>query len=92
MKWESPRGPISIDPATRDIVQNVYIRRVEKVGNKIVNVEFDKVANVKDPHAQITAALRSYEFPDGAIARSPHPSYSRHIHSAHSRASGNRAL
>jgi branched-chain amino acid transport system substrate-binding protein len=49
MKWESPRGPISIDPATRDIVQNVYIRRVEKVGNDIVNVEFDTVANVKDP-------------------------------------------
>jgi len=49
MKWESPRGPVSIDPATRDIVQNVYIRRVEKVGNNIVNVEFDTVPNVKDP-------------------------------------------
>ena len=49
MKWESPRGPISIDPATRDIVQTVYIRRVEKVGSNIVNVEFDKVENVKDP-------------------------------------------
>jgi branched-chain amino acid transport system substrate-binding protein len=49
MKWESPRGPISIDPVTRDIVQTVYIRRVEKVGNAIVNVEFDKVENVKDP-------------------------------------------
>ena len=49
MKWESPRGPISIDPETRDIVQNVYIRKVEKVGNNIVNVEFDKVENVKDP-------------------------------------------
>ena len=49
MKWESPRGPISIDPATRDIVQNIYIRRVEKVGNNIVNVEFDTVPNVKDP-------------------------------------------
>src|SRR5690349_15588954 len=49
MKWESPRGPISIDPATRDIVQNVYIRRVEKVGNAIVNVEFETIANVKDP-------------------------------------------
>jgi branched-chain amino acid transport system substrate-binding protein len=49
MKWESPRGPISIDPATRDIVQNVYIRKVEKVGNNIVNVEFDTVPNVKDP-------------------------------------------
>ena len=49
MKWESPRGPISIDPETRDIVQNVYIRRVEKVGGKIVNVEFDTVKAVKDP-------------------------------------------
>jgi branched-chain amino acid transport system substrate-binding protein len=49
MKWESPRGPISIDPATRDIVQNVYIRKVEKVGGNIVNVEFDTVPNVKDP-------------------------------------------
>jgi len=49
MKWESPRGPITIDPATRDIVQNVYIRKVEKVGNNIVNVEFDTVPNVKDP-------------------------------------------
>jgi branched-chain amino acid transport system substrate-binding protein len=49
MAWESPRGPISIDPQTRDIVQTVYIRRVEKVGDHLVNVEFDKVANVKDP-------------------------------------------
>jgi len=49
MKWESPRGPISIDPDTRDIIQTVYIRRVEKVGGNIQNVEFDKVANVKDP-------------------------------------------
>jgi branched-chain amino acid transport system substrate-binding protein len=49
MKWESPRGPISIDPATRDIVQNVYIRRVEMAGGDMRNVEFDKVENVKDP-------------------------------------------
>jgi branched-chain amino acid transport system substrate-binding protein len=49
MAWESPRGPISIDPETRDIVQTVYIRRVEKVGDRLVNVEFDKVADVKDP-------------------------------------------
>ena len=49
MKWESPRGPISIDPATRDIIQTVYIRKVEKVGGAIVNVDFDKVENVKDP-------------------------------------------
>jgi branched-chain amino acid transport system substrate-binding protein len=49
MKWESPRGPVAIDPETRDIVQNVYIRRVDKVGGQLVNVEFDKVENVKDP-------------------------------------------
>ena len=49
MAWESPRGPMSIDPETRDVVQTVYIRRVEKVGGQLVNVEFDKVENVKDP-------------------------------------------
>ena len=49
MAWESPRGPISIDADTRDIIQTVYIRRVEKVGDKIQNVEFDKIENVKDP-------------------------------------------
>ncbi|HUL93680.1 MAG TPA: ABC transporter substrate-binding protein [Burkholderiales bacterium] len=49
MKWESPRGPISIDPETRDVVQTVYIRRVEKVGGQLVNVEIDKIENVKDP-------------------------------------------
>jgi branched-chain amino acid transport system substrate-binding protein len=49
MSWESPRGPMSIDPETRDVVETVYIRRVEKVDGKIVNVEFDKVENAKDP-------------------------------------------
>ncbi len=49
MKWESPRGPISIDPETRDIVQNVYIRKVEKVGGRVENVEFDTIKDVKDP-------------------------------------------
>jgi branched-chain amino acid transport system substrate-binding protein len=49
MAWESPRGPMSIDPATRDVVQTVYMRRVEKVGGQVVNVEFDKIENVKDP-------------------------------------------
>ena len=49
MKWESPRGPISIDPETRDIVQTAYIRRVEKAGTSTLNVEFDKIENVKDP-------------------------------------------
>jgi len=49
MKIDSPRGPITIDPATRDVVQTVYIRRVEKVGNELYNIEFDKFADVKDP-------------------------------------------
>jgi branched-chain amino acid transport system substrate-binding protein len=49
MSWVSPRGPISIDPQTRDIIQTVYIRKVEKVDGKLVNVVFDKVEKVKDP-------------------------------------------
>jgi branched-chain amino acid transport system substrate-binding protein len=49
MKWESPRGPVSIDPKTRDIIQTVYIRKVEKVDGKLVNVDIDKIENVKDP-------------------------------------------
>src|SRR5687767_1890602 len=49
LKWDSPRGPMMIDAETRDVVQDVYIRRVEKVGNELVNVPFDKVPMVKDP-------------------------------------------
>src|SRR5829696_958669 len=49
LSWTSPRGPISIDPQTRDIVQNVYVRKVEKVGGELYNVEFATVPNVKDP-------------------------------------------
>ena len=49
MHWQSPRGPISIDPKTRDIVQAVYIRKVEKVDGKLLNVVIDKIPNVKDP-------------------------------------------
>ncbi|QJR11437.1 hypothetical protein DSM104443_02513 [Usitatibacter rugosus] len=49
MKLASPRGAIMIDPATRDIVQTVYVRKVEKRGNSYYNVEFDKIADVKDP-------------------------------------------
>jgi len=48
MKWESPRGPISIDPETRDIVQNIYIRKVEKVDGEPYNVEFQTFDAVKD--------------------------------------------
>ncbi|HEY8268080.1 MAG TPA: ABC transporter substrate-binding protein, partial [Xanthobacteraceae bacterium] len=46
LKWTSPRGQILIDPETRDVVETIYIRRVQKVGNNLVNVEFDKVDNV----------------------------------------------
>jgi branched-chain amino acid transport system substrate-binding protein len=49
MKWESPRGPVSIDPETRDIINPVYIRRVEKVNGEVQNVEIAKFDGVKDP-------------------------------------------
>ena len=49
MAWESPRGPISIDPETRDIVQNIYIRKLEKVDRELYNVEFQTFDAVKDP-------------------------------------------
>jgi branched-chain amino acid transport system substrate-binding protein len=49
MAWESPRGPISIDPQTRDIVQNIYIRKVEKVNGQLYNMEFATYEAVKDP-------------------------------------------
>jgi branched-chain amino acid transport system substrate-binding protein len=49
MKWESPRGPISIDPETREIIQNIYIGKVEKVQGELYNVEFATFEAVKDP-------------------------------------------
>ncbi len=49
MAWESQRGPMAIDPETRDVVQNIYIRRVEKVGGVPVNVIIDTIKDVKDP-------------------------------------------
>jgi branched-chain amino acid transport system substrate-binding protein len=49
MKIDSPRGPIMIDPETRDVVQTVYIRKVEKTGGGLYNVEFDKFPDQKDP-------------------------------------------
>jgi branched-chain amino acid transport system substrate-binding protein len=49
MKLMSPRGAIMIDPDTRDIVQTVYIRKVEKIDGILYNVEFDKFPDVKDP-------------------------------------------
>ena len=49
----SPRGPISIDPETRDIVQNVYIREVRRAGGQLANVELDVIPNVKDPWKEL---------------------------------------
>jgi branched-chain amino acid transport system substrate-binding protein len=49
LAWVSPRGPMSIDPGTRDVVQNIYIRRCEMKDGKLWNIEFDKIENVKDP-------------------------------------------
>jgi branched-chain amino acid transport system substrate-binding protein len=49
----SPRGPISVDPATRDIVQNVYIRKTEMKNGKLANIEFDTIPNVKDPWKEL---------------------------------------
>ena len=49
MAWESPRGPISIDPETRDIIQSIYIRKVENIGGELYNTEIATVEAVKDP-------------------------------------------
>ncbi len=49
LAFDSPRGPVEIDPATRDIVQTVYIRRAERVEGRLVNREFDRFERVKDP-------------------------------------------
>lgn len=49
LRWESPRGMVSIDPQTRDIVTTIYIRKAEKVAGRIQNVEIERYENVKDP-------------------------------------------
>jgi branched-chain amino acid transport system substrate-binding protein len=49
LSWTSPRGPVSIDPQTRDIIQNIYVRKVERVNGELYNVEFATIASVKDP-------------------------------------------
>ena len=50
LEWESPRGPVKVDPETRDLIQNVYIRRSEKLPDgEIYNVEFVTIPAVKDP-------------------------------------------
>ena len=49
MTIESPRGSITIDPKTRDVIQNIYVQRVEKVNGTLENVPFDVIKDVKDP-------------------------------------------
>ena len=50
---DSPRGPIMIDPQTRDVVQDIYIRRVEKQGDQLANIEFETIKQVKDPWKEL---------------------------------------
>ena len=49
MAWESPRGPVAIDPNTREIIQDVYIRRVERRNGQLYNIEFDRYPAMMDP-------------------------------------------
>jgi branched-chain amino acid transport system substrate-binding protein len=53
---DSPRGEIMIDPETRDIVQHIYIRRVEKLGDRLANVEFETLPMTKDPWKELNPA------------------------------------
>jgi branched-chain amino acid transport system substrate-binding protein len=50
---DSPRGPVQIDPATRDVVHNIYIRRVDKVNGALQNVEIATIPSVKDPWKEL---------------------------------------
>jgi len=49
MSWISARGPMTIDPATREVIQNIYIRKVERVNGELYNVEIATIPNFKDP-------------------------------------------
>jgi branched-chain amino acid transport system substrate-binding protein len=66
LKWESPRGPMAIDPETRDVIQTIYLRRVDRVAGKLQNVEFDKLENVKDPVKERMKAEGKLN-PDGTV-------------------------
>jgi len=50
---DSPRGPSSIDPATRDVIENIYIRRTEMKDGKLANIEIETIPNVKDPWKEL---------------------------------------
>ena len=60
MKLASPRGPLMIDPETRDVVQTVYVRKVEKVGEELYNAEFDNFPEQKDPENEWTGVRASH--------------------------------
>lgn len=50
LEWESPRGPVKLDPTTRDLIQNAYVRRTERAANgEMQNIEFATIPMVKDP-------------------------------------------
>jgi branched-chain amino acid transport system substrate-binding protein len=49
LSWTSPRGPVTVDPETREMIQNIYIRKVERRGGELYNVEFVTIPNFKDP-------------------------------------------
>jgi len=49
LSFMSPRGPVTVDPDTREMIQNIYIRKVERVGGELYNVEFATIPNYKDP-------------------------------------------
>ena len=49
LSWESPRGPMTIDPATRDVVHNIYISKVERRNGELYNVEFATIPMMRDP-------------------------------------------
>ncbi|MBB5393787.1 MULTISPECIES: ABC transporter substrate-binding protein [unclassified Herbaspirillum] len=51
--WDSPRGPVKVDPETRELIQNVYIRRIEKVNGKYVNKPFKTYPAVRDPGVKV---------------------------------------
>jgi branched-chain amino acid transport system substrate-binding protein len=51
--WESPRGPVSVDPQTRELIQNIYIRRIEKVNGAYVNKPFKTYPAIKDPGVKV---------------------------------------
>ena len=70
LSWTSPRGKITIDPTTRDVIQDVYLRKVERVNGHLYNVEFDRV---RDVH------------PDGKYPRRPDPPSAERLDGAGSR-------